>query len=363
LRFWCRTRGINRALEDNLVPTIWITNDAHIDPAYLRRFDYSVALRIPPRQVRLRMATDHLGLHAPHEAALASIAELDDLLPAQLERAARVARFSALTVPELAWQHTEMSLQRSRALLGQTRKNLKAKPHTQYDLAFLNTDADIPAIVNGLCIRPQASFCLYGPSGTGKSQLARHMADELGKPIVIKRSSDLLNKYVGGTEQRIAAMFEQALDEDAVLLLDEADSFLSARAGSENRWEITQTNELLTQLECFEGIFMATTNLFAQFDQASLRRFSHKISFDYMKPDQCWAMFAQELCRLGGTLEAAQLVEDQVRRIERLAPGDFAVVAKNRANISEQLTGAEFLWLLQQEASIKNIDKIKVGFV
>ncbi len=355
---------INRALEDNLVPTLWITNDTHIDEAYLRRFDYSVPMRIPPRQVRLRITTGHLGLHAPSAAALGAIAELDDLLPAQLERAARVASLSAPSNPELAWQHAEQTLQRSRALLGQSRKNLKATQHTQYNLAFLNTDADLPAILRALRVRPIASMCLYGPSGTGKSQLARHIADELDKPILIKRASDLLDMFVGGTEQRIAEMFEQALDEDAVLLLDEADSFLMARSGAAQRWEVTQTNEMLTQLECFDGIFMATTNLMAQFESASLRRFSHKISFFYLKPEQRWDFFVQEFSRLGsGTLAEAELVADQVRRIENLSPGDFAVIAKNRVGLNERLTAAEFLRLLQQEAAVKLHGKGRVGFV
>ncbi len=178
----------------------------------------------------------------------------------------------------------------------------------------------------------------------------------------MKRTSDLMDKYVGGTEQRIAAMFEQALDEDAVLLLDEADSFFPSRAGAEHRWEITQTNELLTQLEYFEGIFMATTNLMAQFESASLRRFSHKIAFDYLKPDQCWAMFEQEFCRLGGTLEEALHVADQVKRIECLAPGDFAVVGKNRGSLSEPLKATEFLRLLQREVLVKQHGKGKMGF-
>jgi SpoVK/Ycf46/Vps4 family AAA+-type ATPase len=354
---------INRALEENPVPTLWITNDANIDPAYLRRFDYALALRIPPRAVRTRMAQEHLGQHAPNSAAVAAIAELDDLLPAQLERAARVARLSALASPALAWQHAEMALAHSRAVLGQTRKNLKAKAHTQYSLDFLNTNADIPSIITGLRVRPQATFCLYGPSGTGKSQLARHIADELGKPISIKRASDLMDKYVGGTEKRIAAMFEQALDEDAVLLLDEADSFLSDRTGAGHRWEVTQTNELLTQLECFEGLFFATTNLMDLMDAACLRRFSHKIKFDYLNPDQRLEMFVQEFCRLGGDKADTVGVEEQVRRMEGLTPGDFAVAGRNWVGLSERLTVCEFLSLLDQEGVVKSHGKRAVGFV
>jgi SpoVK/Ycf46/Vps4 family AAA+-type ATPase len=352
---------INRALEDNPVPTFWITNDAAIDDAYLRRFDYALAFRIPPRKVRHRIAQDHLGQYAPNAAAVAAIAELDDLLPAQLERAARVARLCATTAPGQAWQNIEMTLQRSRALLGQTRKNLKAKTHTHYSLEFLNTDADIAAIIQGLRVHPQASFCLYGPSGTGKSQLARHIADELGKPILIKRASDLLDKYVGETEQRLAKMFEEALNEDAVLLLDEADSFLSDRSGASRQWEITQTNELLTQMESFEGIFIATTNWMDKIDMASLRRFNHKVKFDYLTADQRWGLFVQEYCRLGGTMEEARSVEDQVRRMEGLTPGDFAVVVRNQVSLCVNLTA--FVAQLKQEIAVKSHGKGRLGFV
>lgn len=353
---------INRSLEDNPVPTLWITNNADIDSAYLRRFDYSVALRIPPRKVRSRIAQEHLGQHAPNAAAVDAIAELDDLLPAQLERAARIARLSDLASPGSAWQHAEMAIEHSRALLGQTRKNLKARSYTQFSLDYLNTDADVSTIITGLRIRPQASFCLYGPPGTGKSLLARHIADELGRPILIKRASDLLNKYIGETEKRIAAMFEQALDEDAVLLLDEADSFLSDRNGAERQWELTQTNELLTQLECFEGMFFATTNLMDKLDAACLRRFSHKVRFDFLKPEQRWTLFAQEFCRQGGSLAEAQTIDDQVRRLDGLTPGDFAVVGRNRNVSLGSLDASEFFKLLRQETLVKKLPA-KVGFL
>ena len=63
-------------------------------------------------------------------------------------------------------------------------------------------------------------------------------------------------------------------------------------------------------------------------DNACLRRFSHKIKFDYLTADQRWGLFVQEYCRLGGTVDEARGVEDQVRRMEGLAPGDFAVVVR-----------------------------------
>ncbi len=354
---------INHTLEANRVPTLWITNNTNIDPAYLRRFDYSLAVRIPPRAVRARIVAEHLGAHAPDAEALAALAELDDLMPAQLNAAARVARLSSHATPELAWSHAQLALQRSRALLGQTRKNVKAHLHTQYRLEYLNLNVPIGPLLRQLQARPEARLCLYGPSGTGKSQLARHIADALGKPIVVQRASDLLNKYVGGTEQRIAAMFETARAEDAVLLLDEADSFLSERSSAMYRWEVTQTNELLTQLECFDGIFFATTNLMDKLDPACLRRFSHKIRFDYLKPEQSWNMFVQELIRMGGDMAQAHTLEQQVRKLDCLTPGDFAVVARNCKHEGGNMTAAKLLELLTSEVAVKMQGHGRVGFV
>lgn len=106
----------NRTLEDNPIPTVWITNDATIDEAYLRRFDYSLALRIPPKAVRERIAATYLGDLAMTSDSLVALGELDDLLPSQLNQAARVARLSTINNPELAWKRVEMTLLRSREL-------------------------------------------------------------------------------------------------------------------------------------------------------------------------------------------------------------------------------------------------------
>lgn len=354
---------INRSLEENPVPTLWITNDADIDEAYLRRFDYSLALRIPPKAVRQRIAAAHLGEFATTPAALEPLADLDDLLPAQLERAARVARLSTADNSPTSWQRVEMTLQRSRELLGQRRTSLRPTAATAYDLNFLNTDADMATILLGLQRIPQASFLLYGPPGSGKSLLARHVAETQGKPCLLKRASDLLDKYVGETEQRIAAMFTQASDENAVLVLDEADSFLGDRSGAQRSWEITQTNEFLTQLESFEGIFFATTNFIEKLDTAMWRRFSHKIKFDYLKPDQRWLLFEQEAHRLGIDANEAVAFQSAICRLDWLTPGDYSVAIKNLKLSASQPTAESFYKALEGEVSIKRHGKGAMGFI
>ncbi len=353
----------NRTLEDNPIPTVWITNDATIDEAYLRRFDYSLALRIPPKAVRERIAATYLGDLAMTSDSLVALGELDDLLPSQLNQAARVARLSTINNPELAWKRVEMTLLRSRELLGQRRSSLRPPVTTAYNQDFLNTNANIPAIIKGLQRLPSGSFLFYGPSGSGKSLLARKLADTLGKPCLVKRASDLLDKYLGETEQRIAAMFNQARDDDAVLILDEADSFLTERSSATHSWEITHTNEFLTQLECFEGIFFATTNFLENLDTALWRRFSYKIKFDYLSSDQTWSMFQQEAERLGCSAELLMAYRTRVMRLKQLTPGDFAIVSRANKASHEQPSIDGFLEGLESEVKFKQQGRAPLGFL
>ena len=126
---------------------------------------------------------------------------------------------------------------------------------------------------------------------------------------------------------------------------------------------MTQTNELLTQLDCFEGLFFATINMMDFMDSACFRRFSHKIRFDYLLPKQRWELFVQESCRLGGSLADTVGDEEQVQKLEGLTPGYFAVVGRNWVGLRERLSAAEFVRLLAQEAAVKLHGKGKVGFI
>ena len=354
---------INRTLERNATPAIWVTNDAVIDPAYLRRFDYSVNFAIPPQQVRTSIVRHHLGQFNPSEEWLNRIASNEQTIPAQYEHAAKVARVSSGKDMEMARLLVEQTLDRSATLLGQKRTPTRNTIHTGYDRRFINANLNAEKIIAGLKNKPRGTFCFYGPAGTGKSEFARHLADEIGKPFILKRASDILSMWVGGSEKNIAQMFSEARQQNAVLVLDEADSFLADRRDARHGWEVTQVNELLTQMEAFEGIFMCTTNLMEKLDQASLRRFAFKVKFDYLNADQRWGMFLNEITRLGGDVHAASDWEIQVRRLEKLTPGDFAVVARQYAILDIPVTAGELYRQLLEECQVKGGATGKIGFV
>ncbi len=354
---------INRTLERNRTPAIWITNNANLDEAYLRRFDYSIKFSVPPLKVRMGIARHHLGQFNPTEVWLAKIASNEQTTPAQYERAAKVAMLSSEGDEEYARQLVLQTLDRSATLLGQKKVPIRNTLHTSYDLRFTNTSMSMTDIISGLKKRRDGTFCFYGPSGTGKSELARLIADELERPFILKRASDILSKWLGEAEHNIANMFAEAWQQDAVLILDEADSFLTDRRGATQSWEVSHVNELLTQMEAFSGIFICTTNLMERLDPASLRRFSFKVKFDYLNKDQRWEMFKKELERLGGKLSGCAGLESQVCSLTNLTPGDFAVAARQFDVLDMPISEDGLFRQLLAECRLKTGGKRGIGFV
>jgi hypothetical protein len=173
--------------------------------------------------------------------------------------------------------------------------------------------------------RGNVNLLFYGPPGTGKSALARHIADRLDREMICKRFSDLQSMYVGQGERNIRAAFEEAENEEAVLVIDEADSMLFSRESAQRSWEISFTNEFLTAMEHFRGILICTTNRMADLDPASIRRFNRKIGFEYLTAEGSLIFYQRMLAALVkapfGAEEACAL-----KGLENLAPGDFKTV-------------------------------------
>jgi len=194
-----------------------------------------------------------------------------------------------------------------------------------YDPAFLNPGMDLAALCAGLAQSRSGRLCLYGPPGTGKTATAHWLAETIGVPVHSVRASDLLGPYVGMSERAIAQAFAQARTDGALLLIDEADSFLQERRKAERSWEVTLVNEMLTQVEAFEGLLVVSTNLIDGFDQAALRRFDAKVPFGYLLPAQVEALLQRHLRALGF---AGPVHEARLSALPNVTPGDFAAVAR-----------------------------------
>lgn len=359
---------VNQTLEQNPVPTIWISNSINqIDPAYRRRFQYPLELANPPQRVRENIARKCLADLGVSDEFVARIAARKSVTPAQIQSAARFARLTRLAIEEPIEALIELQLQRSDKALGTKESSDDFRVNvTQYDLGLLNVETKHPVekIISSLKARPRASLCFYGLPGTGKTALAEHIAQAIERPLMIKRASDLMSKYVGETEQLMAQMFADAKREGAVLLLDEADSFLQNRQQAVRNYEISEVNEMLQGMERFDGIFVCTTNLFDRIDEAALRRFSFKLKFLPLNAGQREQMFVTEaLCGEAEALTPA--FKSRLARLEMLAPGDFAAVKRQYVLFDEKPDPLAFIEQLEREHGVKSDVKFSkpIGFV
>ncbi|MDO4936867.1 MAG: ATP-binding protein [Sutterellaceae bacterium] len=354
---------INRLLETNACPTIWMTNSLHtMDPAMIRRFDILLEVAQPTKSQR-RKIVDKLAGTTLSPDLCERLSRAKDLSPAIISRALKVLDTveptAGMTRDNLMVNLVNETLRAQGKDLVQTASNSVQKV---YSLDYVNADADLEQLIEGIGRRPQARLCLYGVPGTGKSAYAAWLAEKLNKPLVVKRASDLLDCYVGMTEQNIAAAFREAKAEGAVLLIDEADSFLQDRTKSMHSWETTQVNEMLTQIETFDGIFIATTNLVDTLDPASIRRFDIKVKFDAMTENQAQALFESYTEQFGIRDSVTPAVLRQARELSFVTPGDFAAVAR-QAGFHPITDAEDFVGRLQTECSLKKENKHRpIGF-
>ena len=348
---------VNQVLESNVVPTIWVTNRIEqIAPAFRRRFAYHLELKSPPPGAREELVRKTLAEVPVSDAFVARLTRRKGLTPAQIRTA---ARFATLASPEGATQAVETLIERQlkNADLALGNRAAEGSLHdgvSRYDPALINVESrfEIARIVQALQARGHGSLCFFGPPGSGKTALAQHIASTLGQSLIQRQASDLMGKYVGETEQNMAAMFREAEAENGILLLDEADSYLQDRRGAQRNFELTEVNEMLQGMERFKGIFICTTNLMDRIDQAALRRFTFKIQFKPLTRLQREALFVTEV--LGG--DASQLHSAQQTRLaalEQLCLGDFAAVKRQGVILDTCMDSEEFLSQLEAEHRIK----------
>ncbi len=183
-----------------------------------------------------------------------------------------------------------------------------------------------------------ARIIFYGTAGTGKTMTAMSLAKTLKRPILSFDCSKILSMYIGESEKNVRKIFDdfKELSKKAkvepILLLNEADQFLSSRSegtgSSADKMHNQMQNIFLEQIEKFEGILIATTNLLGNIDKAFSRRFNYKIEFK--KPDK------KQRLRLWQFMlpESADYTEDfdvEVLSRYELTGGQINLIIKNTA--------------------------------
>ena len=339
---------MNQLLENNNVPMIWLSNSVSgIDPAFLRRFDLILEMPDLPLKNKSALITQ-LAEGKLSPAYVQHFAKVRSLTPAILSRTIRVAK--ELNTSNFA---ETLLMMFNQTLKSQNKPKIEplVLGKADYNLNYVACNDNIHRISEGLKQSKKGRICCYGPPGTGKTAWAAWLAEELDMPLLLRQGSDLLNCYVGGTEQNIAQAFEQAKADNALLVLDEVDTFLFSRDGAERSWERSQVNEMLTQIERFEGLMVVSTNLMNVLDPAALRRFDLKLKFDYLTLPQRLDFAKQQAEILGLPLLSEEDLS-QIESLNLLTPGDFAAVAR-RHQFSPFQKVQDWLSALQGECEVK----------
>lgn len=345
---------LNTLIEETPVPVLWTTNNIYdVDPAFLRRMTYTIEFERLSDDIRLNIWKRTLRKNKLKidNKTLIELNKSYNISPSLIANAVNTTKLINGTKDDF-----EIFIE-NLARVVTKKKNLKKKKEfemKEYNENLINTDLDIKDLTSKIksCAKLNFSLCLYGEPGTGKSLYARYLANELGLDVILKRASDLMSKYVGETEQNIAEAFAEAKAKKAMLIFDEADSFLQNRNNAIRNWEIAQVNEMLTWMESHEYPFVCTTNLLDTLDEASLRRFTFKIKFDFMTKKQVNKAF-----------EYFFGIKNANVNIKGLTAGDFATVKKKADFLCiEELP--ELCKMLEDEVKVKKSKELQnnIGF-
>lgn len=359
---------LNALLENNRTPTIWIANNiSEFDPAYIRRFDICFEMPVPPLSTRMDMLKRVFkGGECVSDPLLKTVAKSESITPAMIEQAALVANMVARDEPQKERERLLVDLFNSK-LRAQGGALLEYSPEKsahkmEFDPCLVNCEVDLERIMGAIMESQSARICLYGPPGTGKTAFGKWMAEQLGMPHMVLSGSSLISKYVGDTEKNIAQAFAMAKRDGAVIQIDEVDGFLFDRGDAKQQYESSRVNEMLVQMEKFDGIFIASTNFVDKLDEASLRRFDMAIKFDFIRPDAAVQMF-NHACSTMGLADDRQAAVMRIRNMRGLTPGDFEQVLR-RARLAGLRDSLALVDALEQSLRLKKTHQhAGIGFL
>jgi len=211
----------------------------------------------------------------------------------------------------------------------------------------------------------------YGCPGTGKTETVYQVAKRTGRDILLVDISQSKSMWFGESEKRVKEIFEMykkicsTSKITPILLFNEADAILGKRQeiGKSNTQQTENAiqNIILEEMERFEGIMMATTNLAGNLDTAFERRFLFKIKFENPTVEAKTKIWQSKLSWLN--IDFAQKLSNDFS----LSGGEIDNIVR-KVTMKEVLTGErpeqdDIYGFCQNEKALSNNGKARVGYV
>lgn len=225
----------------------------------------------------------------------------------------------------------ELGFQSKTQIVGEkSKEESKPKEKIKFNFNMVNTSLDLKNLVKKLKQSEikNYSLLLYGAPGCGKTYFGDYLGQELGLPVLKKKAGDMLSRFVGDSERLIAAAFQEAVEKNAILILDECDSMLTDRSKAKQDFQVSSVNTMLTCMENHPLPFICSTNLKEWLDKASMRRFTFKIKYEEMEESHLMAGIKEYFGK------DVVVEKKDLKQLKHITAGDFPLV-KKRLDILE----------------------------
>ena len=368
---------MNTMLDEMKIPAVWISNAParSMDESVRRRFDYSICFEELNNAQRVSIWRNVVKKHGLGE--LISEEQIADYAVQYTTSAGGIStvldNVKRLKPEKDKVDEVVATLMKPHCKLMEVKEENRFLPAKGYSLEGLNIKGKVKlekvvkAVRNYLDAsfnaksddKPRMNILMFGPPGTGKTEFVKHLGKELDRKVLVMKGSDILDMYVGQSEQNIVKAFRRAEQEHAILFFDEIDGLVQSREMATQSWQVSQVNELLQQMENFDGVMIAATNFCKNLDPAIMRRFTFKLEFGYLD-DAGKRSFFERMFKT----ELTDAEFGDLKAIRNLVPGDFRTVRQESFYLDEAQTNADLIAALREECLMKKDgDKTaKIGF-